>query len=142
MPRNIDAPGWYEAHSPALASIASEAQHTAERAPQWTRPRYFAGYRRDSTRPGFDVFRCSYVPTDRTHGNLYGYVRGPYRLRSEACEAAGMRPCWIVQQYWTRADGWEDVDAWNGTRREALQRMRTYRDNQPGVPVRIRRVYL
>lgn len=115
----------------------------------WPRNRFFVGFhnvRTDGTVTHVQntVFPCRYVPTESTHGHLYGYVRGPFRQligNGGAYEAAGMSPGWVIQQYWGRAYGWEDVDAWNGTRREALERMRTYQENQPEIPVRVRRSY-
>lgn len=110
----------------------------------WTRTRYFVGHRNGSPENGYVqtrvVFPCVYVPTDATHGKLYGYVTGPFRLKTEAMERAGMRPGWTVQQRWTRADGWEIVDR-TETRQNALASVALYRSEQPGIPARIRRIW-
>ena len=43
---------------------------------------------------------------------------------------------WHVQQYWDKVYGWETVTA-EETYREARERAKEYRENQPFVPVRI-----
>ena len=42
-----------------------------------------------------------------------------------------------IEQDW--GEGWEEVCA-EETRAEARDRYREYRENQPGIPVRVRRV--
>lgn len=63
-------------------------------APQWARPRYFAGFtKRAIVGPATDAarfitFRCLFVPTRRTHGGAFGFCYGPYRTRAGARAAA------------------------------------------------------
>ena len=53
--------------------------------PQWTRKRWFAGYKG----PGdLDVFPCYYTPTAETHKPPYGFVDGPYRTKKAATDRA------------------------------------------------------
>lgn len=44
---------------------------------------------------------------------------------------------WVVQCNMGWGDGWEDLFAAE-TRQEALERLREYRENQPGTPIRLR----
>ena len=48
------------------------------------------------------------------------------------------RDIYVVQGNYGYGDGWEDVTA-EETRKEILDRLREYRDNEPGVPFRWRR---
>lgn len=63
-------------------------------APQWTRPRYFAGYtNRAIVGPAtqtfrFITFRSFFIPTERTSGRAFRFCYGPYRTRTEARNAA------------------------------------------------------
>jgi hypothetical protein len=48
------------------------------------------------------------------------------------------RDVWVVQGNYGYGQGWEDVTA-EETRDEIKQRLREYRENEPGTPFRVRR---